>query len=172
MNFQKYKRKVTKAFRQATESMVKEWKKQNPLIHGSLCPISGEKMGGNSPAEVDHADIPFQEILEDFMSQEGLLWEHVVVYYDPVDERYRLADPDLRDRWDLYHRQHATLRWASKHGNRKLGDGGYRKRKRQLTPYNVDREHRKYLAKLKTQRDLYEDGLRQTEKQILKNIFG
>jgi hypothetical protein len=123
------------------------------------------KKDGLQAERSDHVNRSFQEIL-DFLESGNIKLEDVVVRYDKDLQRWILASPELREGWDKYHRENATLQWVSKVGNRKKSDSGYRKRKAQKRLEDEEREYNK------KQRDLREDSMYYAEMKIRENIFG
>lgn len=124
----------TSAFRYEVSLYIDEWVRLNKWIRGARCPITGKCMT-RKLSEVDHYPVSFKEMVDNFLKAKNLELDNVGVRYDWKNRRWNLADRDLAVEWMVFHKANAQLRWASKEGNKKRGDGGYRvitrKRKRQ-----------------------------------------
>ena len=142
-------KQVLKAFRHAVETQIKDWKEQHPWTRGAKCPITGEVMT-KGQSEVDHCDSSFRELVDDFLSDSahGLTLEDLKddVRFLHSQKRWYFQDSAFEARWAAFHRRNAKLRYVSRTGNRKAGDHGYRKRKRE-TPLgrNAKQVPRKYV---------------------------
>lgn len=105
--------KVRAAFRDTIRPQIDTFRDQASV---SVCPLSGVTL---RPGEthVDHI-IPFETLLQSFLSGEGLEITNVKV--DPAldgQTHHRLSNQDLACRWYEFHRLHARLRIVSARAN-------------------------------------------------------
>lgn len=113
---------MTKAFRSAVSST-----KRITFFHSQvdkLCNICG----ASDRIDVDHFTIPFSEIFDAFFLETAL--DESEITLKRVNYTYRTCDYTVEDRWIAYHDRIATYRLLCKSCNSSVGDGGYRKRKR------------------------------------------
>ncbi len=115
----------TSAFRYEVCLYIDDWISKNKWVRGARCPITGKVMKRKT-AEVDHFPTSFKELVDNFLSSKGLELDNVEVKYDWKNSRWTLKDRELALNWQVFHLREATMRWASKEGNRKRSDGGYR----------------------------------------------
>lgn len=78
------------------------------------CPVCGVMMVRGSGLHVDH-EIPFDTILQDFMTGEMLGYDDIEIEDLGLDSQF--ADGNLAQRWYDYHLQHAKLRLVHSHCN-------------------------------------------------------
>lgn len=101
---------LNKAYRNAVSDQINEFKKNNPLNSGELCPIGHCVLGEN--AEVDHV-VPLYKLIISWMNEGN--YGPTCKYVENHD--YVLDQPYLES-WTKFHKQHAELRWLSYKGNR------------------------------------------------------
>jgi hypothetical protein len=85
--------------------------------------------------------------------------------WDRLNKRWSLADPGQRSSWQRFHKQHATLRWATKEGNRIQGQiilAAKRAKKRAKEEARLAKEREEEEALF---RKLSEDHLREIYKR-------
>jgi hypothetical protein len=121
-NIQKEHRKnVNSAFRNAISNTYREKFKQSSDIH--LC----ETCGTSTSIEIDHNNIPFSKIMDDFMNEHHISVAEVQLSNTSQNTILHKA---LKTSWIHYHDNIVQYRYLCKSCNASQGDGGYREKKR------------------------------------------
>lgn len=107
------------ALRHAIEPQIIQFKRSafNSPIQ-PVCPFLGTPLDWHD-CHVDHAmPLTFDVLVKDFLAETGIDPATVVMEgWEDGCVTKRLVDPDLRSRWQDYHREHALLRLTSKLAN-------------------------------------------------------
>ena len=100
---------LSRAYREAINQQIKDYRLAYPLNPRGICPISGERLGYS--AQVDH-EVPFSQLTARYEKANGIplafrnsegTWE--------LPSSHRVA-------WEEFHQEHARLRWLSAISNR------------------------------------------------------
>ena len=126
--------KIKLAFRNSISDQVENWKLNNPLTGSEVCPITGEELNSRK-AEADHADKSFAQILDEFLSHQNRKLENIRITSLRVPGRLVLNDIAFEIRWKNWHKEHASFRWTTSHGNKTSSDRGYRKHRGSLKQF-------------------------------------
>lgn len=109
---------VTRAFRQAVQSQIDEFREQAFRYQTVLkCPETQTSLLNDANAHVDHHITPFRSLLRMFLSENKLKETDIAVKDSDDGLKKWLCDVDLLRRWRDYHAQHACLRMVSGHWN-------------------------------------------------------
>jgi hypothetical protein len=124
-----HRKKVNSAFRNAISNTLREKFKQSCTEENSC-----EKCGTTSFLEIDHKNIPFSQIMDDFIITNGLSVVDIKLSNTAHNEMDNYA---LKISWIHYHDTTAEYRFLCKSCNTSIGDSGYRMKKRK----NVQSNH-------------------------------
>ncbi len=102
---------LIRSMRYGIDYQIKEFREKNKLDPLIKCSISGNPLGDD--AQVDHIKL-FSEIVNEWRDNNL----DATCNYNNNTKTYELDDPYLQS-WREYHKETATLRWASKVGNSK-----------------------------------------------------
>jgi hypothetical protein len=94
-------------------------KLENNEYYG-LCSICGE----NCKVDIDHYEIPFQKILNDFLKENSLIIEDIK--YKEINNCLEFIDYNFKNKWIQYHDKIAQFRCLCKYHNRSIGSNGYK----------------------------------------------
>lgn len=101
---------LLRALRNAIEQQINDFRKNNPLNHINICPITNEILGLD--AEVDH-QIPFHILAEEWIRNN----KNISYIYNLDKFNYILQEPYYSS-WFNFHLEKSILRWVSKEGNK------------------------------------------------------
>ena len=111
------------AFRAATFTEVRtEFLNSHPNKKCDLC-------NSTDKIQVDHYNIPFSKIFDDFFTETGLTEPEITLQH--LDFAHYITDNSLRNRWIAYHDSLVTYRYLCRPCNSSTGDSGHKKRKLQ-----------------------------------------
>jgi thymidine kinase len=80
--------------------------------------------------EIDHKNIPFSKIMDDFLMENGLTIADVKLSHTFHNEIFNTA---IKSSWIRYHDSVVEYRLLCKSCNASIGDSGYRAKKRKIT---------------------------------------
>jgi hypothetical protein len=109
---------VSMAFRRAVKERVMEYKNVN-LPKVKVCPVLGTHLTHDN-SHVSYLDPSFDQLLNDFLSQNGLTIDSVKLTNpkpDDADQRGILSNNNLAILWNEFHAKHACLQLLSSKAN-------------------------------------------------------
>lgn len=110
------RRDASSACRAAVAGQILDWKR-GALAAGARCPFTGEVLSAVN-CHVDHAPPTFAALLHAWLAAAGKHLEDLAIS-EAEDNQYRavLTDPEERENWCAFHREHARLRLVSARAN-------------------------------------------------------
>ena len=100
---------LSRAYREAINQQIKDYRLNYPLNPRGICPISGERLGYS--AQVDH-EVPFSQLITRYEKANG-----IPLAFRDSEGTWELPDSH-RKKWEAFHLEHARLRWLSETSNR------------------------------------------------------
>lgn len=113
---------VRKALRGMVEYQISEYRSSLP--YSFSCYESGLTIRKGMKFDVDHTDVPFVKLVDDWLIENGLTYEEVVL--SGTKNNKRIKDPELAESWLNYHFDYAQLVPVLSSINRSKGCGGYK----------------------------------------------
>lgn len=113
--------KVKGAMRQGISHQLSHFRESVKLP--VVCGISGKEIRKGHKTDVDHAELSFSEIADQFLSEKGLTYAEVVLTGPPTAKKFK--DNDLWEEWKDYHYDNAVLALVCASANRSKGAGEY-----------------------------------------------
>ena len=112
------------AFRHEVGDQVRAFAEAEFLLGPVRCPVTDELVPHRHGADVDHAPpVTFDRLVADFLAASGLSADPAAVPVEDVPGRVyltRLADRQLGQAWQEFHRSKAVLRVLSRAGHRQV----------------------------------------------------
>ena len=118
---EKHYNAVKAAMRRGIMNQLKEFRDgvELPII----CPLSGLKIRPGSRTDIDHVGMPFSEIADKFIAEQGACYTDITLCGPPTGKRFK--DTELWESWQEYHRAHARYTMVCASANRSKGSDGY-----------------------------------------------
>ena len=116
-----HRKNVNSAFRNAISNTLREKFKQSSSVNPC------EECGNSSCVEIDHKNIPFSKIMDDFMKENGLTVAAVEL---SNTSRNEISNAAIKASWIRHHDSIVEYRFLCKPCNASIGDSGYRAKKR------------------------------------------
>jgi hypothetical protein len=110
---------VRQALRMAVDDQIKEFR--NSVVYPTVCVETGGILTKRSRTHVDHYEIPFVQLVEDWLNSLDLYYSTLVLVGPPTAKR--LLDESLTKSWGEYHREFARLALVDASANMKKGAG-------------------------------------------------
>jgi hypothetical protein len=111
------------AFRRSISEQIAQYKWTRFVEKNNVSDISGKTLSWDI-ASVHHAEPQFKQLVADFVNKFGLSFNKIKtikIYNDELNKYITLfKDNDLRNKWNIHHREHSNLKLVSLKENRKI----------------------------------------------------